>query len=248
MTLTLALLFAASVWAGAQNSLAGGGSFITFPALLLAGMNPLVANVTSTVALFPSQALAGWTTRGMAAGAGSVGLRTLVLISLVGGAFGAALLLVTPAPYFARMVPYLTLFATGLFAWGSFGRKPGAEAPRMSPRTMLAIQAAIAVYGGYFGGGIGFMMLAALTMAGVAVRAASASKNILAGAMNAAAVAVFAFSPSVRWGPAAVVCAGSMLGGYGGAWLLSRVPEKLLRAGIVAVGLLLTVGLFLRQG
>ena len=248
MTLTLALLFAASVWAGAQNSLAGGGSFVTFPALLLAGLNPLVANVTSTVALFPSQALAGWTTRGMAAGPGPVGLRTLVLISLVGGAAGAALLLVTPAPFFARMVPFLTLFATALFAWGSFGRTPGAEAPRLSPRATLAIQAAIAVYGGYFGGGIGFMMLAALTMAGVAVRAASASKNILAGAMNAAAFAVFAFSPLVQWGPAAVVCAGSVLGGYGGAWLLSRVPEKLLRAGIVAVGLLLTVGLFLRQG
>jgi uncharacterized membrane protein YfcA len=91
-------------------------------------------------------------------------------------------------------------------------------------------------------------MLAALTMAGVAVRAASASKNILAGVINAAAVVVFATSPQVRWGPAAVVCAGSLLGSLAGAWLLRRAPEKLLRAGIVAIGLGLTIGLYLRQG
>ncbi len=244
--LVYALLFLASAWAGAQNALAGGGSFVTFPALLMAGMDPRTANVTSTVALFPSQALSGWVTRGMAAG--TPGLARLVAVSLGGGALGAALLLATPAGFFARLVPWLVLFATAVFAWGSFGRKPGAGAARLSPATTAAIQVAIAVYGGYFGGGIGFLMMAALTMAGVAVRAASASKNMLGAVMNAGAVVVFALSPDVHWAPAAVVFAGSMLGGLGGSWLLARVPERVLRAGVVVVGLALTVGLFLRQG
>ncbi len=244
--LVYALLFLASAWAGAQNALAGGGSFVTFPALLLAGMDPRAANVTSTVALFPSQAVSGWVTRGMAAG--TPGLARLVVVSLGGGAVGAALLLATPAGFFARLVPWLVLFATAVFAWGSFGRKPGAGAARLSPAATVAVQVAVAVYGGYFGGGIGFLMMAALTVAGVTVRAASASKNVLAAVINAAAVVVFALSPDVRWAPAAVVCGGSILGGLGGSWLLARVPERGLRVGVVVVGLALTVGLFLRQG
>lgn len=249
---TLALLFITALWAGAQNALAGGGSFVTFPALLLAGLDVRAANVTSTVALFPGQAVAGWSTRHLAQLGGKTGtpisLPALFGVSLAGGAAGAVLLLATPSDAFARLVPWLVLFATGMFAWGSFGRKPDAAAARLGPRATLAIQAAISVYGGYFGGGIGFMMLAALTFAGIAVRAASAARIILAAVINAAAVLVFAFSPDVHWGPAAIVCAGSVLGGLGGAWMLSRIPATALRAGIVAIGLALTAGLFLREG
>ena len=240
------LLFAASLWAGAQNALAGGGSFVTFSALLLLGLDPRAANVTSTVALFPSQAVAGWSTRSMAAGPEGVSVVVLCLMSLLGGAIGAVLLLATPVAFFARLVPWLVLFATGVFAWGSFGRRTGAV--RVGPRTTLAVQAAVAVYGGYFGGGIGFMMLAVLTVAGVAVRSASAAKNILAAVINAAAVLVFAFSSDVRWGAAGAVLAGSVAGGLGGAWMLRRVPEGVLRGGVVVVGLLLAVGLFVRGG
>ena len=247
-TATAALLFLAALWAGAQNALAGGGSFVTFPALLLAGLDIRAANITSTVALFPGQAVAGWSSRALATGADTIGVRALFITSLAGGAIGAALLLATPTEFFARLVPFLVLFATAMFAWGSFGRKPGAQPPRLNPHTTLAIQAAISVYGGYFGGGIGFMMLAALTFAGVAVRAASAARIILAAVINAAAVLVFAFSPDVHWAPAAIVCVGSVIGGLAGAWLLARIPEKTLRAGVVCVGLALTLGLFLRQG
>ena len=246
MTITLLLLFVASGWAGVQNARAGGGSFVTFPALLLAGLDIRAANVTSTVALFPGQVVSGWTTRRLASGTPAVGLGTLCLISVAGGGVGAVLLLATPSSFFARLVPWLVLFGTCVFAWGSFRPKPAAGAARMGPGMTVAIQSAVAVYGGYFGGGIGFMMLATLTVAGVAVRAASASKNLLAGVINAGAILVFAFSPDVAWGPAAVVCAGSVLGGLGGAWMLPRVPERALRIGIVLVGLALTVGLFLR--
>ena len=246
--MTLFLLFMAAVWAGAQNALAGGGAFVTFPALVLAGLDVRAANITSTIALFPGQAVAGWSSRALATGTDQVGLRALVWVSLVGGAVGALLLLVTPADFFARLVPWLVLFATAVFAWGSFGRKPGAAAARVGPRTTLAVQGLIGVYGGYFGGGIGFMMMAALTLAGMAVRPASAARIILAAVMNGSAVLVFALSPDVDWRLAGVVCAGSVLGGLGGSWMLARVPERVLRGGVVVVGVALTVGLFLRQG
>ena len=242
------LLFLASVWAGAQNALAGGGAFVTFPALLLYGLDARAANVTSTVALFPGQVVAGWGTRGLATGLGPVGLRELAVVSLVGGAVGAALLLATPSDVFARMVPFLVLMATSLFAWGAFGPKPAAGTERLGRRGVLSVQAVIAVYGGYFGGGIGFMMLAALTLAGIGVRAASAARIILAAVMNGAAVLIFALSPSLRWDLAAISAAGAVLGGAAGAWAVTRVPERALKAVVVAIGLALTVLLFLRRG
>jgi len=108
------------------------------------------------------------------------------------------------------------------------------------------MQFAISVYGGYFGGGIGFLMLAALTAAGLAVRAAGATKNALAGVMNFSALLIFLWSPDVHWGPAIVVCVAALIGGLIGAWMLQRVPERVLRGGVVVIGAALTVGLFLR--
>ena len=107
-------------------------------------------------------------------------------------------------------------------------------------------QFCIAIYGGYFGGGIGFLMLATLTLAGMAIRNAGATKNALAGVMNASAVLVFLFSSEVAWLQAAIVAVTAMLGGLFGAWLLQRVDERLLRGFVVVVGLALTVGMFLR--
>src|ERR1700739_1535104 len=118
------LLTAAGCWAGAQNTLAGGGSFITFPALLLAGLNPLAANITSTIALFPSQINMAWGGRSGADGVGPLKFHTLFIVSLIGGVIGALLLLYTPASFFARLVPWLILFATAVFTWGSFRSKP----------------------------------------------------------------------------------------------------------------------------
>ncbi len=243
---SLVVLFVASLLAGAQNALAGGGSFVTLPALLLAGLDPRAANVTSTVALFPGQVLSGWAGRSLARGMPGLSFRALCAVSLAGGAIGAVLLLSTPATFFARLVPWLVLFATAVFAWGSFFRKPAIAGRQMGTVPAGLLQFAIAIYGGYFGGGIGFLMLAALTTAGLAVRAAGATKNVLAGVMNFSALLVFLWSPDVHWGPAAVVCAAAIIGGLIGAWLLRRVPERMLRGGIVAVGAALTVGLFLR--
>jgi uncharacterized protein len=242
----LALLFVAGLWAGVQNALAGGGSFVTLPALILSGMDALSANITSTIALFPGQLATGFAGRTMVRGAEALSFRALLAISLVGGALGGLLLLATPASIFERLVPWLVLFATATFAWGSFRRASPSAALRLGPLTTATAQFAIAIYGGYFGGGIGFLMLAALSLAGLPTRNAGATKNVLAGVMNASAVAIFAFSPLVRWPHALVLCIGALAGGLCGAWLLRRVNERVLRVAVVVIGIALTIGLFIR--
>jgi uncharacterized membrane protein YfcA len=243
--MTLVILFFASVWAGAQNALAGGGSFVTLPSLMFAGMDARAANMTSTVALFPAQIATGWTGRRFVSGAGPLPFVWLAAISLVGGAVGAILLLITPPSFFARLVPWLVLFATSVFAWGSFGHRNVAGG--LGRGGVAAAQFLISVYGGYFGGGIGFLMLAALTAAGVLIRAAGATKNVLAAIMNASAALIFAFSPEVRWLQAAICAAGAILGGVLGALALTRVNERALRVLVILIGVALTVGLFLHS-
>jgi uncharacterized membrane protein YfcA len=240
------LLLAAGVWAGVQNALAGGGSFVTLPALILSGLDARAANITSTIALFPGQVTTGLAGRRLVAGAERLPFRTLLIISLAGGVVGALLLLATPARFFERLLPWLVLAATAIFAWGSFVRRPS-ETPRaLGPLAAGVAQFGIAIYGGYFGGGIGFLMLAALTIAGMPVRTAGATKNVLAAAMNASAVAVFAFSRDVHWLAAAVLGAGAIVGGLAGAWALRRVNERALRIAVVVLGLALFAGLLWR--
>jgi uncharacterized protein len=242
------ILFAAGLAAGVQNALAGGGSFLTFPALLLAGLDARSANITSTVALFPGQVTTGWAGRRFVVGAAHLSFRVLAGLSLAGGVAGALLLLATPPSFFEQLVPWLVLFATAVFAWGSFGRRQStAPGARLSRSSAAAVQFAISVYGGYFGGGIGFLMLAALTLAGMALRPAGATKNVLAAAMNASAVAIFVFSPNVHWREAVTLGIGAVIGGQVGAWLLTRVDDRKLRLAVVMLGLALTVGLFLRR-
>jgi uncharacterized membrane protein YfcA len=243
---SLPLLFVAGLWAGTQNALAGGGSFVTLPALMISGLDARAANITSTLALFPGQVTTGLAGRKMVSGAEGLSFRRLVTLSLAGGIVGALLLLATPSSVFQAMLPWLILIATGVFAWGSFKGGPAVSArPRLSPAGASAAQFAIAIYGGYFGGGIGFLMLAALTLAALPMRAAGATKNVLAGVMNASAVVVFLFSHEIRWLNGAVLGVGAIAGGLLGAWLLKRVHEKWLRIAVVALGVALTIALFL---
>lgn len=242
------LLFFAALWAGAQNALAGGGSFLTLPALMFAGLDAHAANITSCVALFPAQLASGWAGRKLASGASGLSLRTLFAVSVIGGAIGACILLLTSKAIFARLVPWLVLFATAIFGWGNFLRKPDARTMVLGPRGVAAIQLFVAAYGGYFGGGVGFLMLATLTAAGQDVRAASATKNILAGVLNAGAVALFIFSPDLFPRPAAIVALGATIGGVAGARLLRRIDLNILRGLVLFIGLALTLGLFLRPG
>jgi uncharacterized membrane protein YfcA len=140
------------------------------------------------------------------------------------------------------------LFATVVFAWGSFFKRARAAgaSPQISPRKAMAAQFCIAVYGGYFGGGIGILMLAALTAAGLAVRHAGATKNLLAGIINVAAVVIFVVRTKVNWTIIACVAVAAIIGGQLGVFLLRRINETVLRVAITCIGIALTIGLFLR--
>ncbi len=240
-------LFLGGIFAGAQNALAGGGSFVTLGMLVLTGLDPRAANITSTIALFPGMVTTAFAGRRMAAGAAGLSFKALALISLAGGAVGALLLLATPSTFFAGLVPWLVLFATAVFFWGSFVRRASDGAPLLGSGVAAVAQFMIAIYGGYFGGGIGFLMLAVLTIAGQPVRSAAVTKNVLAAAMNASAFVIFLFSRDVHWLHAVVLGSGSIIGGFVGVALLPRANERWLRIGVIALGVALTVGLFLRD-
>ena len=229
ITLRYALLGAASFVAGLQNALAGGGSFLILPALLLTGLDPRAANVTATIALFPGQLANGVVGRRNATGTPSMTLAALVGLSLVGGGLGAVLLLVTPVSLFAALMPWLVLFATLLFAWGTFRRNAARATRPPGAWATGATQFAISVYGGYFGGGIGILMLATLTLCGQALRNAGATKNVLVAFINSSAVLIFLFAPDVAWRQVAVVGIAALAGGQLGAYVLVRINERALR-------------------
>lgn len=239
------LLFLGALWAGAQNALAGGGSFITLPILMMTGLDARSANIASAIALFPSQANAGWRSLNQADGVGALTLRWLVAIGLAGGAVGAAVLLLTPIRVFAQLISWLVSFATLAFAWGSFGPKPQTARRPHALRAGL-LQFVLGIYGGYFGGGMGFLLMASLTLAGQGVRTAGATKNVMAVAINLTAVAIFLAVAKVAWAQVGVAAAGALVGGFAGVWILQRLDERILRLVIVGIGVALSIGLFLR--
>lgn len=242
----LALLVGAGLWAGAQNALAGGGSFITLPALMAAGLDPKLANITSTMALFPGQITTGIAGRKLVAGAERLSFKALAAIALTGGVAGALLLNATPTHIFAAMVPWLVLLATAVFAWGAFGPKKSLSKPPPPAWVTVTTQSLIALYSGFFGGGAGILTLASLTIAGLPVRNAGGTKNVLVSLSNTTAACLFALTGNVAWLHALVVGIGAMAGGYVGARALAVVPERALKVAVILIGLGLTVGLFLR--
>ena len=240
------VLFLAGIWAGIQNAVAGGGSFITLPALIFTGLDARVANITSTVALSVGQVTTGWGGREAVRGVPGMPVWVMLAIAIVGGLAGAQLILLTPTRVFADMVPWLILAATALFAWGSFGPRPREPRAPLAPIMSGAGLFLSAIYGGYFGGGNGIILVTVLTAAGLAIRSASATKNVLAAIINVAALLLFAFSPEVVWIKAVVLGAGAMLGGAIGNLVLARLNERLLRVTIVVIGVVLSIVLFLR--
>jgi len=245
---TLALLFVAGIWAGTQNALAGGGSFITIPALMLAGLDARSANITSSVALYPGQVATGFAGRRLIEDAPMLSFRWMCVIGATGGLLGALLLLWTSSGTFKSMLPWLVLFATVLFAWSAFGRGGAAQKRTPVPAAVaIFLQSGIAIYGGYFGGGLGFMTMASLGLMGLKARPASATKNALAAVINTTSLLVFLFSPALVWVPALLLAVGAITGGLFGAWLVQRIAEKALRVLIVVIGICLTIGLFVTK-
>jgi uncharacterized protein len=240
------LLGLAGVWAGLQNAVAGGGSFITLPALIFTGLDARIANITSTIALSVGQMTTGWGGRKAVQGVPGLPVWAMLAIAISGGLVGAKLILITPSALFAAMVPWLILAATALFAWGSFGPKPAEPRAPIAPLLSGAGLFFSSIYGGYFGGGNGIILVTVLSAAGLAIRAASATKNVMAAIINVAAMLLFIFSPDVAWMKAIVLGAGAIIGGALGNVVLARINERLLRVTIVLIGIILSVLLFLR--
>ncbi|WP_244948050.1 sulfite exporter TauE/SafE family protein [Azospirillum baldaniorum] len=242
----MVLLMVAAFASGVLNAVAGGGAFITFPALLFAGVPPVSANVSSTVALFPGQMASAWAYRNEIRGVTEVSVTAFSVVSLVGGVVGAILLLTTPDRAFAGLVPWLLLFATAVFAVGSFMPALAARL-RLSGRSVLVVQFVIAIYGGYFGGGIGFLMLAALTLFGLRdIHAMNGLRILLAALMNGAAVAAFCLSDAVSWPETAVMAVSAIAGGYAGAHAAKRVSRDVMKWVVVSIGVGLTLYFFIR--
>jgi uncharacterized membrane protein YfcA len=243
----LILLTLAAFCSGIVNALAGGGAFLTFPTLLFAGIDAVAANATSTVALFPGQAVAGLAQRReleVLPPAWRRDMWVLSAISVVGGAVGAGLLLLTPSSAFRALVPWLLLAATVIFAAG--GRVRG-ERRWLGPWALRGVQAVVSVYGGYFGGGIGILMLAALSLTGMRdVRVMNVMKIIFATLINLAAVIIFLAAGLVKWPETAVMMVAAVAGGYAGARLAGVLPPRAVRIFIIVVGCVLTVYFFLR--
>ncbi|MBE3558234.1 MAG: sulfite exporter TauE/SafE family protein [Ktedonobacteraceae bacterium] len=249
------LLFAAAVLGGTLNSVAGGGSFFTFPALLFAQVPPIQANATSTVALWPgSVASVGAYRRELAQQRPGL-LVLLVGTSLIGGILGAILLLRTPQSTFVSLIPYLLLMATLLFTFSgpitTRLRVRNVSKTRLSLAALIGVSIAqliIAIYGGYFGGGIGILMLASLAMMGMEnIHVMNALKTLLATCINGVAVVTFIVAGVVTWPQAIVMVIGAIVGGYGGAYYARKIEQKWVRLFVIIVGFALTIYFFVQQ-
>lgn len=232
-----------------MNAVAGGGTLITFPALVALGVPPITANATSTVALWPGTMTSLWGYRGELRGARRWAI-AFAIPSLLGGAVGALLLLRTPERLFEEIVPWLILGATGLFmAQAPLLRWLRTTAPACALHDahgslhapalpFLVYQFAVGVYGGYFGAGAGILMLAALGLMGLTnIHQMNGLKNWGGGVMNLVAVLIFAVSGIVNWPVALAMAAGATVGGLGGSLLAQRVGQIWVRRVIVVIGL-----------
>jgi hypothetical protein len=246
----LLLIVLAGFGAGFINALAGGGSFLTFPSLLAAGLPAIDANATSTVALFPAQVATTWAYRktlGESLDDPRINGKILAIISLVGGLAGAILLLLTPESIFARSVPFLLGGATLVFAFGMVMPKDAAK-PLLGPIGILVVQVLVSIYGGYFGGGIGILMLAALTLYGLHdIVLMNSLKMLLAALMNATATAAFVLSGRIHWLEAVILSAGSIAGGFAGAHAGSRIPPLYVRLFVIVIGVVLSIHFYLKS-
>jgi uncharacterized membrane protein YfcA len=234
-------LFFAGILGGALNAVAGGGSFISFPALLFTGVPPIPANATNTLALWTGVTASGGAYRNRLDVPQRV-MIPLIATSLLGGAAGAVLLLKTPTHTFMRVLPWLMLGATLLFIFGNrlSGGRPssvGNEAGAGAIAGASIFELVVAIYGGYFGGGVGIVNLAMLTAIGMTdIHSMNALKSVLGSAINGIAVLVFIMRRAIFWPHAAIMVLGAIVGGYFGAHYALRLPQTWVRWFVIFVG------------
>lgn len=241
------LVVGAGLLAGAMNALAGGGSFVTLPALISVGVPSVQANTSSTVGLFPGSAASAWAYRDGLAPIGPVSLPPLLLMTLLGGAMGAFLLLWTTSTTFDFLLPWLLLVATFTLA---FGRQLGEALRRrwhIRPGAVLFVQFVLGVYGGYFGGAVGIMMMAVWGLLdNRELKSLNAPRTLLATAANTMAVIIFVAANAIRWRETLVLLVGATIGGYCGALVGRRAPARVVRAGTLLIAGCITLLFFAR--
>ncbi len=247
----LALLLVAAFTAGALNAVAGGGSFLTLPALVFTGVPPVVANATGTVALLPGYMAGAWGFKDDMAPPPGLSMKQVVVLSLIGGSAGAALLLFTPDATFRKVVPWLLLAATAMFAFGPQLRAwaSGKNAEHAAPSVAKAAigMLIVAIYGGYFNGGLGILLLALFGLLGqTQLNAMNGMKNLVSALLTAIAVVIYAVGGIVQWQQAIIMMVAATLGGYLGARVARKIPAHILRWGIVATGLVMAVLFFIK--
>ena len=236
------LLITASFFAGIINSIAGGGSFLTFPALVFAGVPTIAANATSAVAVFPGYL------------SGALGFAKelkafpkskfllLITLSIMGGIGGSLLLLITPASVFSYIIPWLLGFATLLFAFGDFVAKWAKKNSNSNGFLGNLTTLIVCIYGGYFNGGLGIILLALFSTLGMRdIHLMNGLKNIMSFALSAASVVTFAIAGIVFWQQAIIMMIAATIGGYFGVVVVRKLSKNTIRTIIVIIGLVMTV-------
>ena len=240
-----AVLAVAAALAGALNSVAGGGSFLTFPSLVFVGIAPVTANATSAVALWPAQVASAVAYRAELAEARK-GVWAMGAVSIVGGLAGALLLLRTPDVTFARVIPFLMLIASVVFTFGNrFVEKLRRRGSGVPTRAIVALQLLVALYGGYFGGGMGVVMLAAFSAMGMTnIHAMNALKTLLATLINLVAVVTFIAAGAIAWRPGLVMVVAATASGYLGAATARRIDPRTVRRFVLWIAWAMTAFFF----
>jgi uncharacterized protein len=250
--LNISLLFSTAVLAGGLNSVAGGGSFITFPTLIFTGVPPIAANATNNTAMW----VAALTSIGAYRQDLQVERRLLLILSvtsLVGGTLGSIALLYTSSDIFNRLIPYLLLLATLVFICGdriktwsqTLTSKPD-EPPSMAK--LVIFQLAIAIYGGFFGAGIGILMLATLTLSGIKnIHAMNALKAVLGSCINGIAIVPFVLAGAIVWQQAIIMAVGGSIGSYVAARFARKIPSHIVRRFVAVVAIIMTIYFFMRR-
>lgn len=253
------LLFFAAVAAGSINSVAGGGSFISFPTLIFTGVPPIEANATNTAALFPGTLASTFAYRKTLDAKARRLLVPLIITGIIGGVLGARILMITPQATFLHLVPWLLLAATLLFVFsgrlttwvrsraGLGASSRDAKTPRLLLIPGLFLQLLIAIYVGYFGAGVGILMLALLAFLGVEnVHAMNGMKALLVSVVNGVALVTFIAAHIVLWPQAVLMLVGAVAGGYGGANLAQRLNPQYVRWVVIGIGFGMSAYFFIR--
>ena len=241
-------LFGAGLIAAAMNALAGGGSFVSLPALISVGVPSVMANASSTAALFPGGLASAWTYRDSKAGRiCGIEVKRLIGVTLAGGLAGSLLLLWTPSAAFDLILPWLLLVATLAIIFGRSIAARFSGLAKPSAALVFTVQFCLGIYGGYFGGAVGLMMVAAWSVFGETdIKALNGPRTLLVSAANSVAVLAFAIAGAIRWPQTLAVLAGGLIGGYVGARIGRTVPARITRIMTICVTAAITLVFFIR--